>query len=105
MNAHLPIQCIEENESENKRVPLTFSTIFGAYLLSLLNLSLFSLLYSCNVIFYNIIVIFGLFFFFLLIYIGRGYLENFKKFQILLDQVFPSKSNWYKSSISIYGHL
>ena len=47
----------EENErgkySENKISPLTFSTIFGAYLISLLNLSLFSLLYSCNAIFYN----------------------------------------------------
>ena len=36
-----------------KRLSLTFSTIFGAYLLSLLNFSLFSLLYSCNAIFYN----------------------------------------------------
>ena len=32
---------------------VTFSTIFGAFLLALLNLSLFSLLNSCNAIFYN----------------------------------------------------
>ena len=43
----------EEIYSENKISPMTLFTIFGVYLLSLLNLSLFSLLYSYNAIFYN----------------------------------------------------